>query len=161
MSILRVNGRAVRKGWKWLHWLITKPATNRVYFAGDPTTRTYEPSGEISDLIMGVRNVTILKIELKERLIAAFAARAGVNSPSFAAWVDEIQAAASRGKDVNPEHYLEMIDEAVNPHDSPCPKCGSFEIGLHHHDYDVTTPGSLPDCSYLECHDCHHQWNHS
>lgn len=38
----------------------------------------------------------------------------------------------------------------------PCPKCGSHETGQYHHKED-----SVPECTYLQCDKCFHQWQHN
>jgi DNA-directed RNA polymerase subunit M/transcription elongation factor TFIIS len=45
----------------------------------------------------------------------------------------------------------------VKPEAAPtCPKCGSIEIGKRHHDGTF----SVPECDFMHCDDCDHQWGH-
>ena len=38
-----------------------------------------------------------------------------------------------------------------------CPECNSIAVIEHHHQGDIRAP----ECTYKECEDCHHQWDHN
>lgn len=40
--------------------------------------------------------------------------------------------------------------------DPQCPGCGSFDINKRHHQPTF----AVPECHYMECDECKHQWDH-
>lgn len=55
------------------------------------------------------------------------------------------------------ESYREMQSHlTVQPVVASCPECGSLNVDSHHH----SGSWAVPECCYMECEDCDHQWGH-
>ena len=57
-------------------------------------------------------------------------------------------------KEAFPEYwqkYSELADQLR------CQKCGSSNVLRRHHD----GTAAVPECSFKECEDCYHQWDHN
>ena len=52
-----------------------------------------------------------------------------------------------------PDYWQKYAERTVR-----CPECGKTTIMHRHHDGDTC---GLPECDFLECEDCQHQWGHN